>query len=129
MYQVVNGACKHGDMAHFKEQMALFKGDVRMEYREDLSLLALQGPGSAAALQKLLPASVNLAKVGFMVGFDSPIAGIAGCRVTRCGYTGEDGFELAVPNEKAVALAEALFNNPTVNPLISSLKYHALLMP
>ena len=42
-YQVVNGATKHGDMAHFKEQMEAFDGDVHMEYLEDMALIALQG--------------------------------------------------------------------------------------
>ena len=48
---VVNGACKHGDMEHFKTQMADFKGDVHMEYLETHQLLALQGKGAPAALQ------------------------------------------------------------------------------
>lgn len=51
IYMVVNGACKHGDMAHFKEQMADFKGDVHMDYLETQQLLALQGKGAPAALQ------------------------------------------------------------------------------
>lgn len=53
---VVNGACKHGDMEHFKAQMADFKGDVHMEYLETHQLLALQGKGSPAALQVRLAA-------------------------------------------------------------------------
>lgn len=60
VYMVVNGACKHKDMAHFKEQMGEFKGDVTMEYREDLSLIACQGPGAMAAVQKLVPSSIDL---------------------------------------------------------------------
>lgn len=51
-----------------------------------------------------------------MVGFDVTLGGIEGCRLTRCGYTGEDGFELSVPNDKAVALAELLLNDPSVKP-------------
>lgn len=51
IYMVVNGACKHGDMEHFKEQMADFKGDVHMDYQETQQLLALQGKGAPAALQ------------------------------------------------------------------------------
>jgi len=115
VYMVVNGACKHGDMAHFKEQMADFKGEVHMEYKEDLSLVAVQGPSAMAAVQKLVP-SIDLVKVGFMEGFYTTLGGIEGCRLTRCGYTGEDGFELSVPNDKAVALAEALLSDPLVKP-------------
>lgn len=34
----------------------------------------------------------------------------------RCGYTGEDGFELAIPADHAITIAEALLSNPAVNP-------------
>lgn len=73
IYMVVNGACKHGDMAHFKEQMADFKGDVHMDYLETHQLLALQGKGAPAALQVCV---CVLARVTFWEG--RPTA--AGCR-------------------------------------------------
>src|SRR5205807_4156180 len=44
------------------------------------------------------------------------IAG-APCVVTRSGYTGEDGFELSVAPEHAVAVAEALLRQPEVAPI------------
>jgi len=88
------------------------------QYFDDtkLSLVAVQGPGAQTAVQKLVPDGVDLAKVGFMVGFDTTLAGLSGCRITRCGYTGEDGFELSVPSGSAVALAEAILSDTSVHP-------------
>jgi len=84
IYMVVNGATKHGDMAHFKKHMELFEGDVSMEYLgDDFQLLALQGPGAAAAVSKLLPADFDLTKMAFMTGTDIAVDGIDGCRITR----------------------------------------------
>lgn len=114
---VVNGATKFGDMAHFKEQMELFDGDVSMEYLEDsMQLLALQGPGAAEAVAKILPDGFDLVNMAFMTGVDTTIDGVEGCRITRCGYTGEDGFELAMPAEYAVSIASKLLEDPIVNP-------------
>lgn len=36
------------------------------------------------------------------------VAGVSGCRITRCGYTGEDGFEISVPSERVRHLTETL---------------------
>jgi len=114
IYMVVNGACKVGDMEHFNKHLADFSGDCTMTYMEDLQLLALQGTGAAEVLAPLV--SLDLAKMNFMTGVDTTIAGIEGCRVTRCGYTGEDGFELSVPSASAVSLAQTLLQNSAVNP-------------
>jgi len=117
IHMVVNGACKDGDMEHFRAQLAAEKDlEACFDYLESQHLLALQGLGAADVLAPLLPSSITLSRMGFMTGIDCTIAGIEGCRVTRCGYTGEDGFELSVPGEKAVELAETLLSNPAVNP-------------
>lgn len=117
IYMVVNGATKFGDMIHFKEQMELFDGDVTMEYLEDtMQLLAIQGPGAAEAVSKVLPSDFDLTNMAFMTGTDTTIDGIDGCRITRCGYTGEDGFEIAMPESYATSIASALLSNPAVLP-------------
>jgi len=117
IYMVVNGATKFGDMKHFKEQMEAFGGDVTMEYLEDsMQLLAIQGPGAAAAVAKILPAGFDLTNMAFMTGADTVLDGIEGCRITRCGYTGEDGFEIAMPASSTVSIASKLLEDPTVNP-------------
>lgn len=84
VYMVVNGATKFGDMKHFEEQMAAFDGDVTMEYLEDtMQLLAVQGPGAATAIAKLLPAGFDLTNMAFMTGTTTTLDGIEGCRITR----------------------------------------------
>ena len=84
IYMVVNGATKFGDMKHFEEQMASFDGEVCMDYLGDaMQLLALQGPGAAAAVAKLLPSGFDLSKMPFMSGVDTTLDGIPGCRITR----------------------------------------------
>mmetsp|Transcript_31329 Transcript_31329/g.67145 ORF Transcript_31329/g.67145 Transcript_31329/m.67145 type:complete len:415 (-) Transcript_31329:251-1495(-) len=117
IYMVVNGATKFGDMKHFKEQLEQFDGDVSMEYLEEsMQLFAVQGPGAAEAVKKLLPDGFDLTSMAFMTGTDTTLDGIKGCRITRCGYTGEDGFEIAMPAEHAVSIASKLISDSTVNP-------------
>ena len=115
VYMVVNGATKHGDMAHFRNHLSAFDGDADFEYLEDRQLLALQGPHAAAVLQRLLPSDVDLSRMAFMTGLDCAVAGLD-CRVTRCGYTGEDGFEISVAHGDCGALARALLAEGEVEP-------------
>lgn len=88
--------------------------DVKVTYMYERALLALQGPASEGVLQKLVPSSIDLKKIKFMTGAEMTVAGIDGCWVQRSGYTGEDGFEISVPAEKSVKLAEALLANNDV---------------
>lgn len=84
IYMVVNGATKFGDMKHFQEQMQAFDGEVCMDYLEDsMQLLALQGPGAAEAIAKILPADFDLVHMPFMTGTETTLDGIEGCRITR----------------------------------------------
>jgi aminomethyltransferase len=76
------------------------------------ALLALQGPLAVTALSRLNPA---VAQLVFMTGAMFDLNG-ATCFVTRSGYTGEDGFEISVHADDAVALAEALLAQPEVKP-------------
>ena len=112
VYMVVNGATKFTDMDHFQQQLEDFDGDVTMEYLDEtMQLLALQGPGAATVLAKLLPPAIDLTKVPFMASLNNVtlLGSIEGCRITRCGYTGEDGFELSIPSgSETIAVASAL---------------------
>ncbi|XP_074735739.1 aminomethyltransferase, mitochondrial isoform X3 [Strix uralensis] len=108
-----------GDIAELKlgqGRAAELRGtgaDVHLEV-SDNALLALQGPSMARVLQAGL--SDDLAKLSFMNSITTTVFGVPGCRVTRCGYTGEDGVEISVPAGQAVELAEQLLGVPEVWP-------------
>lgn len=81
-----------------------------------MQLLALQGPGAAEAIAKILPDGFDLVNMAFMTGTPTTLDGIEGCRITRCGYTGEDGFEIAMPAESATSIAAKLLEDSNVLP-------------
>jgi aminomethyltransferase len=90
--------------------------DVSMTVHDDRSLLAVQGPKAADVLAQLgvttsSGSPFDLSKFYFGNFARVNVAGIP-CWVTRTGYTGEDGFEVSVPNAQAVALAEKLISKP-----------------
>jgi aminomethyltransferase len=107
---VVNAACKATDLAHIEAHL---DPAVAVEPRFERALLALQGPEAAAVLARFANAVERMA---FMSAADATIAG-APCFVTRSGYTGEDGFELSLAPEHAVAVAETLLKEPEVAPI------------
>ncbi|NWY21009.1 GCST protein, partial [Aphelocoma coerulescens] len=114
LYVVSNAACADKDLAILRERAAQLQAtgsDVHLEV-SDNALLALQGPSMARVLQAGL--SDDLAKLSFMNSITTTVFGVPGCRVTRCGYTGEDGVEISVPAGRAVELAEQLLGVPDV---------------
>ncbi len=110
LFVVVNAACKDADVAHMRAHLA----DVaEVEFIQDRALLALQGPEAEAALAGLLP---DVAAMRFM---DVAVMDWDGAEVwlSRSGYTGEDGFELSVPEGRALEFAEGLLARPGVMPI------------
>jgi aminomethyltransferase len=94
---VVNAATRDKDMAWITQQAAPFAIDIRE--RRDLAMVAVQGPHARDKVLSLLsPEGAKAAgKLGKFVG-----AEIDGLFVARTGYTGEDGFEIMVPEAQAV---------------------------
>jgi len=118
LYVVINAGCKDKDMEHIGAHLAAAKGkgmDVDVMEMEENSLIALQGPKAATVLSRFLPDSFNLAAMNFMTGVEVDIRGVK-CRVTRCGYTGEDGFEVSIPTSNVVSITEELLGQEEVLP-------------
>ena len=109
LFLVVNAACKIADEARVRAALS----DTCEIERLDRALIALQGPHAEAALAKLAP---HCAAMRFMDERDLDILG-ADCVVSRSGYTGEDGFEISIPNERAVEIATALLGDASVMPI------------
>ncbi len=109
LFLIVNAACKEQDFAYIGTNLG--EGAV-LEQLPDRALLALQGSKAAEVMARLAPAS---AKMTFMTWARLEVAGVS-CGVTRSGYTGEDGFEISVPGNRARALAERLLALSEVGP-------------
>ena len=110
LYIVVNAACKEQDFAHIEEALA---GRARLTRLEDRALLALQGPEAVNVLEPLAPGAAGLV---FLEQQPLTVDGID-CLVSRSGYSGEDGYEISVPADKAEALARKLLEAEEVAPV------------
>ena len=111
LYIVVNAGTKDGDFARIEaaagDRAKLTRAD------SDNALLALQGPEAVAVMTALAPGAEQL---GFMqyASFDYANQKII---VARAGYTGEDGFEILVPNASAAKFWDALLADERVKPI------------
>ncbi|MEJ0009966.1 MAG: glycine cleavage system aminomethyltransferase GcvT [Alphaproteobacteria bacterium] len=108
-FVVYNAGRKDVDVAHMKKHLPT---GVSFTELADNALLALQGPLAESALSEELP-DADLANLGYMTMKETEWKG-ARVFVSRLGYTGEDGFEISISQDKAPALWSALLNNPDV---------------
>ncbi|MCP3936575.1 MAG: glycine cleavage system aminomethyltransferase GcvT [Actinomycetia bacterium] len=105
---VLNASRKHVDIDHLRANLE----SVEIVYRDDLALIALQGPRAVEVLARLNPA---VAETKFMDVVVVELDGLE-CAVSRSGYTGEDGCEITVAGDEAEHLARVLLAMPEVRP-------------
>ncbi len=110
LYIVVNAGCKEADFA----LIAQAAGEAARLVRADGgALIAVQGPEAADVVAGILPDSAELSFMTFRrMDFQGETL-----RVSRSGYTGEDGFEILVPANVAVAFWERLLADERVAPI------------
>ena len=106
---VVNAARKSEDIAHLEQRLG---PGVSLTVLTGRALVALQGPKAASVLDRFAPGSAGLP---FMTAGSFAIDG-AEALISRSGYTGEDGFEISLPEDAAPALWCRLAAEPEVGP-------------
>jgi aminomethyltransferase len=110
LFLVVNAACKESDIAHLRNHLS-DTCDIVVE--EDRALLALQGPFAEKVIAEFSPEAATMRFMDVRVIDMHDVK----CIISRSGYTGEDGYEISVPADKADWLARMLLEHPDVQPI------------
>jgi len=105
---VVNAATRDKDLAWITQQAKAF--DVTVTERPDFGMIAVQGPNAREKVLGLLREEdrAAIAKLGKFVAGEAKTTDGVDVFVARTGYTGEDGFEIVVPEAQTVAFWNAL---------------------
>ena len=107
-HMVINAGCKDKDIDWIKSRMP---AGLEFTHFKDWALLALQGPEAEAVMRDTL--GIDLSAVPYMGLWYQDYTMF----VSRLGYTGEDGFEISVPADKAEALWDKLLSDERVRPI------------
>ncbi len=107
---VVNAACRDKDLIQLK---TLLNPECKISVLNEQALFALQGPDAVKVLEKYCPDAKEL---NFMQSRQTLFNG-EDCIVSRCGYTGEDGFEISITNQNALVTARLLLADKRVKPI------------
>ena len=98
-FLVVNAALRQQDIPHLKAHL----DGVEVIEILDRALVAVQGPYAEDVVGAMCPAARDLT---FMETTVAMINGVA-CRISRLGYTGEDGYEISIPEDNAIEVTRA----------------------
>lgn len=106
-FSVINAGCKDKDIAWLKTHLP---SDAKMDVWADRALIALQGPDAEKALREAL--GIETSDMPYMWAME-----VQGLMISRLGYTGEDGFEISIPDDQAEAMWNKLLAHPSVKPV------------
>ncbi|MED5548295.1 MAG: glycine cleavage system aminomethyltransferase GcvT [Pseudomonadota bacterium] len=110
IFLVVNAATKDNDFALIENAT---KGKGTLTRIEDRALLALQGPAAKDVMERLCPDACKMVfmQCGAFTVDDTQVL------ISRSGYTGEDGFEISIPEDDAERIARLLLDQPEVEAI------------
>ena len=106
-FAVINAGCKDKDIRWIEDHLP---DGLTMMHLKDRALIALQGPASEKIIRETL--GVDLSGLDYMHFTEQ-----APYFFSRLGYTGEDGFEISVPEDGAKELWEKLMAHQDVKPV------------
>lgn len=109
LFVVVNASCKEADLAHLQAHIG-DRCDIKLLNR---ALIALQGPRAVEVLAELW---ADVAAMKFMDVRHCRLHDVS-CLVSRSGYSGEDGFEISIPADKAEDVTMRLLEHPDVQAI------------
>ena len=111
LYIVVNAGTKENDFAIISKAAT---GVAELFRADDRALIALQGPEAEGVVTSIFPEAAAHTFMTFTQIKNTPYGNVI---ATRCGYTGEDGFEILVPKEHGEAFANRLLEDHRVKPI------------
>ena len=107
-FLVINAGNADRDLGIMRAQAADYSDLELIDQTDELAMIAVQGPKSEAIVSKIT--DMDLTSVKYYAWARGPILGVGGA-VSRTGYTGEDGFEIYLPQDTAVRAWETLLAN------------------
>jgi len=102
---VVNSATREKDLAWINAQAKAF--DVNVTERPEFAMIAVQGPNAKAKVATLLSDEQKAAVAGMKPFFGVQAGNLF---IATTGYTGEDGYEISLPNADAANFWQQLLD-------------------
>lgn len=112
-FVVINAGCKEKDIAWIKQHLP---SQIKFTELSNRSLIAIQGEKAQEVLQELI-ADKKLADLPYMNMGEFKLKSGEAVYISRTGYTGEDGFEVSIENDKAANFWIELCKNEAVKPI------------
>jgi aminomethyltransferase len=109
-YMVVNASCKEADFKHMADHLS---DACTFEILHDRALIALQGPHAEHVLGEFCP---EITSMKFMDVENDEIRDCE-CIISRSGYSGEDGFEISIPADRAEFTVHRMLDHPDCEPV------------